>query len=115
MSFCFITSRQVKNKVKAVTLAIGDGGNDVSMIQAADVGVGINGMEGLQAANASDYAIAQVSMSCVKSRQFCFSLDYNVVQFIFIIHVFVATVNSVIVAICCIVRSNLLYIKLEPS
>ena len=40
-------------------LAIGDGANDVAMIQAADVGVGISGQEGLQAANASDYSIAQ--------------------------------------------------------
>jgi len=49
----------VKSKVKKVTLAIGDGGNDVSMIQSAHVGVGISGQEGLQAANASDYSIAQ--------------------------------------------------------
>jgi P-type E1-E2 ATPase len=40
-------------------LAIGDGANDVSMIQAAHIGVGISGKEGLQAARASDYAIAQ--------------------------------------------------------
>ena len=45
----------------AVTLAIGDGANDVAMIQKAHVGVGISGVEGLQAACASDYAIAQVS------------------------------------------------------
>lgn len=44
-------------------LAIGDGANDVSMIQAADVGVGISGEEGLQAVNSSDYAIAQVGSS----------------------------------------------------
>jgi phospholipid-translocating ATPase len=44
-----------------MTLAIGDGANDVSMIQAAHVGVGISGEEGLQAVNSSDYAIAQVS------------------------------------------------------
>ncbi|CAL8076966.1 unnamed protein product [Calicophoron daubneyi] len=43
----------------AVTLAIGDGANDVGMIQAAHVGVGISGMEGMQAACASDYAIGQ--------------------------------------------------------
>jgi len=49
----------VKNKIKATTLAIGDGGNDVSMIQSAHVGVGISGQEGLQAANASDYSFAQ--------------------------------------------------------
>ncbi|EIN07067.1 phospholipid-translocating ATPase [Punctularia strigosozonata HHB-11173 SS5] len=49
----------VKDGVGAMTLAIGDGANDVSMIQAAHVGVGISGEEGLQAVNSSDYAIAQ--------------------------------------------------------
>lgn len=39
------------------TLAIGDGGNDVRMIQQADIGVGISGREGLQAARAADYSI----------------------------------------------------------
>jgi magnesium-transporting ATPase (P-type) len=39
-------------------LAIGDGGNDVGMIQAANVGVGLRGQEGLQAARASDFAIS---------------------------------------------------------
>ena len=42
-----------------VTLAIGDGANDVSMIQAAHVGVGISGNEGMQAVRSADYAIAQ--------------------------------------------------------
>ncbi|KAJ7574583.1 hypothetical protein C8J56DRAFT_1172699 [Mycena floridula] len=51
--------RLVKDGIGAMTLAIGDGANDVSMIQAADVGVGISGEEGLQAVNSSDYAIAQ--------------------------------------------------------
>ncbi|XP_003369767.1 putative phospholipid-transporting ATPase IA [Trichinella spiralis] len=50
----------VKQSVGAITLAIGDGANDVAMIQAAHVGVGISGVEGLQAACASDYTIAQV-------------------------------------------------------
>lgn len=50
----------VKNGLGVMTLAIGDGANDVSMIQAADVGVGISGEEGLQAVNSSDYGIAQV-------------------------------------------------------
>lgn len=40
-------------------LAIGDGANDVAMIQAADIGVGIMGKEGRQAVNNSDYAIGQ--------------------------------------------------------
>ncbi|KAF2078368.1 hypothetical protein CYY_000352 [Polysphondylium violaceum] len=49
----------VKDSLNVVTLAIGDGANDVSMIQAAHVGIGISGEEGLQAARSSDYAIAQ--------------------------------------------------------
>ncbi len=40
-------------------LAVGDGANDVSMIQTAHVGVGVRGKEGLQAVNSSDYAISQ--------------------------------------------------------
>lgn len=50
----------IKRMTGAVTLAIGDGANDVSMIQAAHVGVGIYGREGTQALSASDYAIGQV-------------------------------------------------------
>jgi len=39
------------------TLSIGDGANDVAMILKADVGVGIAGKEGMQAARSSDFAI----------------------------------------------------------
>ena len=50
----------VKQSSKSdLTLAIGDGANDVAMIQKAHIGVGISGNEGLQAANSSDFAIAQ--------------------------------------------------------
>lgn len=49
----------MKRKKNAVTLAIGDGANDVSMIKEAHIGVGISGQEGLQAVLASDYSIAQ--------------------------------------------------------
>jgi magnesium-transporting ATPase (P-type) len=41
------------------TLAIGDGANDVGMIQEAHIGIGISGLEGQQAVNSSDFAIAQ--------------------------------------------------------
>ncbi|XP_068599982.1 phospholipid-transporting ATPase IF [Brachionichthys hirsutus] len=44
---------------KPITLAIGDGANDVSMIQEAHVGIGIMGREGRQAVRNSDYAIAR--------------------------------------------------------
>ena len=49
----------VQEHTKAITLSIGDGANDVAMIQKAQVGVGISGNEGLQAANSADFAIAQ--------------------------------------------------------
>lgn len=49
----------LKKSRKAVTLAIGDGANDVSMIKAAHIGVGISGQEGMQAVLASDYSIPQ--------------------------------------------------------
>ncbi|KAH7175458.1 hypothetical protein EDB81DRAFT_635374 [Dactylonectria macrodidyma] len=49
----------VKNGLDVMTLSIGDGANDVAMIQEADVGVGIAGVEGRQAAMSSDYAVAQ--------------------------------------------------------
>ena len=49
----------IKSHSKQMTLAIGDGGNDVNMILSADVGVGIFGKEGSQAAYTSDYAFSQ--------------------------------------------------------
>ncbi|URE37001.1 ATPase, class [Musa troglodytarum] len=49
----------VKKGAHRITLSIGDGANDVSMMQAAHVGVGISGLEGMQAVMASDFAIAQ--------------------------------------------------------
>ncbi|XP_010617620.1 phospholipid-transporting ATPase FetA isoform X4 [Fukomys damarensis] len=49
----------VKRYKKAVTLAIGDGANDVSMIKAAHIGVGISGLEGMQAMLNSDFSFSQ--------------------------------------------------------
>uniref|UniRef100_A0A672JEA8 Phospholipid-transporting ATPase n=1 Tax=Salarias fasciatus TaxID=181472 RepID=A0A672JEA8_SALFA len=49
----------VKTYKRAVTLAIGDGANDVSMIRAAHIGVGISGQEGMQAVLSSDFSFAQ--------------------------------------------------------
>ncbi|KAH9606304.1 hypothetical protein KSS87_020637 [Heliosperma pusillum] len=49
----------IKNRSDDMSLAIGDGANDVSMIQMADVGVGISGQEGRQAVMASDFSMGQ--------------------------------------------------------
>ncbi|KMS97426.1 hypothetical protein BVRB_5g127060 isoform B [Beta vulgaris subsp. vulgaris] len=54
-----LVTRLVKTRRGTTTLAIGDGGNDVGMLQEADIGIGISGFEGMQAVMASDIAIAQ--------------------------------------------------------
>ncbi|XP_048666629.1 phospholipid-transporting ATPase IK [Marmota marmota marmota] len=63
---CRVTPKQkalivalVKKYQHVVTLAIGDGANDVNMIKTADIGVGLSGQEGMQAVQNSDYALAQ--------------------------------------------------------
>ena len=48
-----------KRQPDMTTLAIGDGANDVNMITTANIGIGIMGVEGLQAARASDYCISE--------------------------------------------------------
>ncbi|XP_009605577.1 putative phospholipid-transporting ATPase 9 [Nicotiana tomentosiformis] len=54
-----LVTRLVKFGTGKITLAIGDGANDVGMLQEADIGIGISGVEGMQAVMSSDVAIAQ--------------------------------------------------------
>jgi phospholipid-translocating ATPase len=54
-------ARLIREYTKKTVCCIGDGGNDVSMIQAADVGIGIVGKEGKQASLAADFSINQFS------------------------------------------------------
>ncbi|KAL8252487.1 hypothetical protein R6Q59_036180 [Mikania micrantha] len=54
-----LVKRLVKEVTGKTTLAIGDGANDVGMIQEADIGVGISGVEGMHAVMVSDFATAQ--------------------------------------------------------
>ena len=58
---CRLLVKLVRKGIKGhpVTLAVGDGANDVAMIQEADIGIGISGKEGRQAVNSSDFSIGQ--------------------------------------------------------
>ena len=47
----------VRNHLDKITLAIGDGANDVPMIKTAHIGIGLFGEEGMSAVQASDYAL----------------------------------------------------------
>ncbi len=69
--------RKVQNSRKSMSkrmLAIGDGANDVAMIQAADIGVGIMGKEGRQAVNNADFAFSQFRQ-CSQSTLWGIFLD----------------------------------------
>ncbi|XP_069060376.1 phospholipid-transporting ATPase VA [Pleurodeles waltl] len=76
----------IRNKLKAMTLAIGDGANDVSMIQVADVGIGISGQEGMQAVMASDFAVPKfryLEKLLLVHGHWCYSRLANMVLFFF--------------------------------
>ena len=68
------------------SLAIGDGANDVNMITAAHIGIGIAGLEGTQAARASDYSIGQFrflrSLLFVHGRE-CYRRNTYLVSYMF--------------------------------
>ena len=66
MACCRVSPKQKADIValskkysKMITLAVGDGANDVPMIMEAHIGIGIQGKEGTQAVRASDYSISQ--------------------------------------------------------
>ena len=91
---CRVSPKQKSELVQMVkdkypdkkTLAIGDGANDVNMITTADIGVGISGLEGQQAARASDYAIGQFkflrNLILVHGRE-CYRRNAYVVFYMF--------------------------------
>lgn len=78
----------VRKKVpSALTLAIGDGTNDVSMIKEAHVGIGLKGLEGTEAAASADYAIGTFKhlgrLTLVHGRNFAYKIDYYVYKFMY--------------------------------
>eukprot|EP01114_Cavostelium_apophysatum_P015341 TRINITY_DN4154_c0_g1_i1.p1 TRINITY_DN4154_c0_g1~~TRINITY_DN4154_c0_g1_i1.p1 ORF type:complete len:1093 (+),score=239.76 TRINITY_DN4154_c0_g1_i1:78-3356(+) len=94
--------RLIKMYKKAVTCAIGDGGNDVSMIQAADVGVGIVGKEGKQASLAADFSITQfsyISRLLIWHGRNSYKRSANLGQFIFHRGIIISFIQAVFSAI----------------
>ncbi|CAK6433193.1 unnamed protein product [Pipistrellus nathusii] len=76
----------VRNHLRVMTLAIGDGANDVSMIQVADIGIGISGQEGMQAVMASDFAISQfkhLSKLLLVHGHWCYTRLSNMILYFF--------------------------------
>lgn len=76
----------VRNHLRVMTLAIGDGANDVSMIQVADIGIGISGQEGMQAVMASDFAVSQfkhLSKLLLVHGHWCYTRLSNMILYFF--------------------------------
>ncbi len=81
----------VKRDKKAVTLAIGDGANDVSMIKTAHIGVGISGQEGMQAVLSSDFSIGRLFRFCSTFRILfvyftCFLGQFRFLERLLLVH-----------------------------
>lgn len=76
----------VRSHLQVMTLAIGDGANDVSMIQVADIGIGISGQEGMQAVMASDFAVSQfrhLSKLLLVHGHWCYTRLSNMILYFF--------------------------------
>uniref|UniRef100_A0A3Q1IQY6 Phospholipid-transporting ATPase n=1 Tax=Anabas testudineus TaxID=64144 RepID=A0A3Q1IQY6_ANATE len=76
--------RLIRDQLAVSTLAVGDGANDVSMIQMADVGIGISGQEGMQAVMSSDFAISRfkhLSKLLLVHGHWCYSRLANMVLY----------------------------------
>ncbi|XP_053434099.1 phospholipid-transporting ATPase VD isoform X2 [Nycticebus coucang] len=76
----------VRSHLRVMTLAIGDGANDVSMIQVADIGIGVSGQEGMQAVMASDFAVSQfrhLSKLLLVHGHWCYTRLSNMILYFF--------------------------------
>ncbi|XP_012864545.1 PREDICTED: probable phospholipid-transporting ATPase VD isoform X3 [Dipodomys ordii] len=76
----------VRSHLQVMTLAIGDGANDVSMIQVADIGIGVSGQEGMQAVMASDFAISRfrhLSKLLLVHGHWCYTRLSNMILYFF--------------------------------
>uniref|UniRef100_A0A3Q4BS14 Phospholipid-transporting ATPase n=1 Tax=Mola mola TaxID=94237 RepID=A0A3Q4BS14_MOLML len=76
----------IRDQLGVMTLAVGDGANDVGMIQVADVGIGISGQEGMQAVMSSDFAISRfkhLSKLLLVHGHWCYRRLANMILYFF--------------------------------
>lgn len=104
----------VKKEMKLTVLAIGDGGNDVGMIEEAHIGVGIIGKEGNSAASVSDFSIGQFRfldrLVLHHGRWFYYRLSYFFV--FFGLKNMIITVIIFLYLIDCAYSGSLIYTQL---
>uniref|UniRef100_A0A8D3D1U9 Phospholipid-transporting ATPase n=1 Tax=Scophthalmus maximus TaxID=52904 RepID=A0A8D3D1U9_SCOMX len=84
--------RLIRDELGVMTLAVGDGANDVSMIQMADVGIGISGQEGMQAVMSSDFAVSRfkhLSKLLLVHGHWCYSRLANMILYFIYKNMFV--------------------------
>lgn len=117
--------QMVKYGLAVMTLSIGDGANDVAMIQEADVGVGIAGEEGRQAVMSSDYAIGQfrfLSRLMLVHGRWCYRrLGESIANFFYKVHfifppqssTFINTFIEYCVDFCALLVQHLQQLRLQ--
>jgi len=92
----------IQEHTKKRVAAVGDGGNDVSMIQAADTGIGIAGLEGKQASLAADFSIAQfshLSRLLLVHGRFSYKRSASLSQFIIHRGLIISTMQAIFSAV----------------
>ncbi|PIA42998.1 hypothetical protein AQUCO_02000449v1 [Aquilegia coerulea] len=99
-----LVTRLVKEGTGKTTLAIGDGANDVGMIQEADIGVGISGVEGMQAVMASDFSISQfrfLERLLVVHGHWCYKRVAQMVGLLFLLQEYCLWAHPVLLRSIC--------------
>ena len=84
------------------TAAVGDGGNDVAMIQAADAGIGLVGKEGKQASLAADFSLTQfehIGRLCLVHGRYSYKRSAALSQFVMHRGMIISTIQAIFSAI----------------
>lgn len=97
-----LMASKLRIKAKETVLCIGDGGNDVSMITSADVGVGIEGKEGSQASLAADFSLkcfSDISDLMFYHGRRCYKNSSKMAHIIFHRGIIISTIQAIFCAL----------------